>query len=205
MRKLSGICLLLSLLTFTFSPPSFAVVLNFDDLPYGNAIPLNAYKGFNCTNFYSNLYDYYNSNWSNSLSPVSPDHFAYNFIGSVASMTKTSANNFIFNGAYLTSWAQDDLPYSGGASSLKIEGSLGGNLVYTHTVNLTVDSNMAYQTGWSNPVDTLVFTPIASGKFFLMDNFDYTEVSSVPEPSTFILLGAGISGLALLKRKSKKQ
>jgi hypothetical protein len=62
-----------------------------------------------------------------------------------------------------------------------------------------------YASGWSNPIDRVVFTPNPGGKFFIMDNFDYTATSSsVPEPSTFLLFGAGLGGLAFLRRKAKK-
>jgi hypothetical protein len=203
MKKLAGICLLLSLLTFMFSPPSFAAVVTFDGFPNGSVVP-NGYNGFNWTNVSSDWYAWYNSNFNNSLIPVSGENFAFNNLGNLATITK--ANNFIFNGAYLTGWAQNDAPFGSTASSVTIDGYLNGNLVSTYIANLTVDSNMVYYaSGWSNPIDRVVFTPNPGGKFFLMDNFDYTATSSsVPEPSTFLLFGAGIIGLAFLRRKARK-
>jgi hypothetical protein len=39
-----------------------------------------------------------------------------------------------------------------------------------------------------------------------MDNLVYgNTLSTVPEPSTMLLLGAGFGGIALLKRKARKQ
>ena len=35
--------------------------------------------------------------------------------------------------------------------------------------------------------------------------FELKATEVVPEPSTFLLLGAGLGGLALLRRKAKKQ
>jgi len=41
---------------------------------------------------------------------------------------------------------------------------------------------------------------------YTMDNLVYgNTLSTVPEPSTMLLLGAGFGGIALLKRKSRKQ
>jgi hypothetical protein len=174
MKKLTRICLLLSLLAFTFSPPSFASVVTFDGFPNGSIVP-NGYNGFNWTNVSSDWYAYYNSIYNNSLIPISGENFAFNSLGNVASITK--ANNFIFNGAYLTGWGQGDAPFGSTASSVTIDGYLGGNHVSTYVANLTVDSNMVYHTtGWSNPVDKVVFTPNPGGKNFLMDNFTYTDL-----------------------------
>ena len=40
--------------------------------------------------------------------------------------------------------------------------------------------------------------------FFNMDNLNYTSAAAVPEPSTFILFGAGLAGAALLRRRNRK-
>ncbi len=44
----------------------------------------------------------------------------------------------------------------------------------------------------------------AQGLFFLPDGQIPQDVAPVPEPSTFLLLGAGLGGLAYLRRRQKK-
>ena len=188
MKKLTYICLLLSLLTFGFSPPSFATVINFDDLPGNGNLITNVYNGFNWNNLSSNMYDRYNATYNNSLIPASANNFISNADGNFAGITKASANNFIFNGAYLTGWAQNDATAGFTAKSLTMDGYLSGNLVATYVANLTVDSSMIYYaTGWSSPMDKVVFTPNAGLKFFLMDNLNYSDLI----PLTVKIIGAG--------------
>ncbi len=50
--------------------------------------------------------------------------------------------------------------------------------------------------GWKCTTDTTVFNVKIYG--------DYTDVAPVPEPGTFILLGAGLAGLGLYRRKHLK-
>ena len=50
---------------------------------------------------------------------------------------------------------------------------------------------------------SLIQTSHSEGNYKI-DSIYLDNVSSVPEPSTFLLLGAGFSGLALIRRRSKK-
>jgi hypothetical protein len=52
---------------------------------------------------------------------------------------------------------------------------------------------------------TVPNSPInTSGQFYLTMGSELDSTGSVPEPSTFLLLGAGLGGLALLRRKARK-
>lgn len=55
--------------------------------------------------------------------------------------------------------------------------------------------------------DTVAFSDTLGGggalTYALIDNIEYTAISVVPEPSTYLLLGSGIAGLALWRKRRK--
>lgn len=61
-------------------------------------------------------------------------------------------------------------------------------------------------------VSTITFThsspynngSIPNASWFLVQNITYDKHSPVPEPSTFLLLGAGFAGIGFLRRRAKK-
>ena len=55
------------------------------------------------------------------------------------------------------------------------------------------------------PITSVLFT--LPGRVLAMDitQFEVGSAAPVPEPSTFLLIGAGLGGLALLKRRTRKQ
>jgi len=188
----------LTMCLLVFSTPSFAAILNFDDLR-GGGTKLDSYNGFSWGNFYSYFYDNYNLGYHNTLSPVSATAFIYNGCGTQSAMSITSTSNFIFNGAYLTGWANANNEWYANAHSVTINGYLSGNKVSTYVANLNLGRMNYFATGWSTPVDKLVFTSDGNNKWFLMDNFTYNQ-TPVPVPSTALLLGPCLVAIVLWRR-----
>ena len=57
-----------------------------------------------------------------------------------------------------------------------------------------------------NNVTEVDITGVSSNTgYFLIDNIVYNAGAPVPEPSTFILFGAGLAGVAFLKRRKNNK
>lgn len=81
-------------------------------------------------------------------------------------------------------------------------GSFTGNLAYLSDTNyhtLTLDNLAGFDTFGISSLN--MFDPSAGYSAFHIDNFSYTEASTVPEPSTMLLLSLGIAGCAVWRRK----
>ena len=178
-----------------------AAILTFDDLtPTGSfaSIP-NGYGGLNWnTMSYLNAPSHSpNSGYNNNR--VSGDYVAFN----LNALTATVSNGqFTFNGAWFGAAWNDNL-------RLTIKGFNNG--METHSHNSTVQYTAPTWIGLNWAVDELRISSAGgvdhggdngSGTHFTMDNFTYNH-EVVPEPSSLALLGIGVVGVGLLRRRKK--
>ncbi|MFA5111429.1 MAG: VPLPA-CTERM sorting domain-containing protein [Desulfobaccales bacterium] len=193
-------------------------VLNFDDVQGGivnyMALPLSTnYGGLTWSSASPSGYWGVIDNTSYRNYPYSPNSYDFptnpnvviNEDGHVgaAQTAVSSATRFNFDGAWFGAWTAHDTQNYYGATSLTLTGKLGDTVVGTTTFALA-PGLLAWQGVNFTGIDTLIFEAAGgAGRYFLMDGFTYNPVSSAPLPSTVLLLGSGIIGLALLRRRKK--
>jgi PEP-CTERM motif len=175
--------------------PARATVLTFDDLP-GNENPVpNGYGGFNWNNqttvgsldskaegFQNTGYDY---------GTVSGSNVIFNYGGaSPVAITLATPGTFTYIGAFFTgAWE---------AETVSFTGLLHGTVVDSSgAYNITTTSARLINLNWTG-IDELIISN--TGEQWAMDNFTFTA-TPVPEPASMALLGAGLFGVGLLRRR----
>ena len=125
------------------------------------------------------------------------------YFASTASIAKTGALPFTFNGAYLTAAWNDNM-------SIQVVGYRNNVVVYTQTKIISDDVATYFAFNYLN-VDRVTFrsfggvdagTP-GAGSWVAMDNVTFNEaIAAVPEPVSLALIGLGLAGLALSRRRT---
>lgn len=186
---------------------AFANVLTFDDIdiwnpdyyaqyPHdGECAPIpDGYGGFDWQNFFWNdATQDIDNGFERGV--VSGYYEAFNAWGKPASLNNTIL--FEFNGAYLTAVFSEGL-------SVNISGYLDNELKHEQTIIVNTLGPSWLDFSYAGLLDRLDFESSGGSEphtQFVMDNFTF---NSVPEPTTVLLLGSGLIGLAGFRRKFKK-
>ncbi len=143
----------------------------------------------------------YQNVYNNSYGPVSGTQFAYNG-GDGYKTISTGGTAFNFDGAYVTSFAQNNAYQSFSSQNLTINAYNGNLLVGSWTGSISPSSFVALpDAAHFDDITSLEFISDAVGKYWGLDNFTY---SMVPEPvSTTKFAGLSALGLLLVTMRRK--
>lgn len=171
--------------------PAHATVVNFDDLP-GSALVPSPYGGIN-----------WDDNWSYYGAPQDP----YN--------PQSQPNRIYSNYQKFAGGAPADIPFYfptaavfAGAyvSGLGSETTVTFGLYYLGTLVAStspfIPSNVAtfVGSGYGGLVDKVVVSGDAG--YYVLDDVTYDAAAPVPEPGTLLLLGSGLAGLVVRRRRA---
>ena len=190
-RLLSAISAIALLLLFSF--PANATIVDFDAFaPQDTVLNVISYQGLDFTRFGSNGFMLDWDNTSTNPSPNSNGTPALIFLGfggpseDFVRITKTGGGIFDLNSLDMTiSWydtnASEQIFINGNPITL-FQG------IQTYNLNLT-------------GVTQVDVTGFPDG-YWLMDNVVY-DATAVPEPGTLTLMGMGMAGVALIRRRKR--
>jgi len=181
-------------------------VITFDDISTPNifaSIP-NSYQGLSWSTSFStlNAFSFTDGSALNGYyyGMVSSSNVAYN--GSAFPVEIDSqGTNFNFLSAYLTGAWNSNL-------NIEVEGFRSGGMLYDTTVVASATSPTLFAFDYLN-IDRLTFNSFGGqsagfsthgGANFVMDNL---TVEFVPEPSSFLLTGAGVLTLCVLRKRKR--
>ncbi|MBC2696404.1 MAG: hypothetical protein HF982_14240 [Desulfobacteraceae bacterium] len=156
-----------------------ADVIYFDDITTGDfeAVPLE-YCGFNWgTNEFGVVSDnaYSSYHYNNTYGSPSGEYAAFNDRGKEnLIVTSISGNNFVFNGAYFSGWAQEDQCFEFTATSITVYGYRDEVLVGTVSMDLS-NSQYDWLKADMDGINKLQFVSSGNNKFWIMDDFTFNE------------------------------
>jgi hypothetical protein len=194
--------------------PAVALTITFDDLTdtslgFGGTAIANGYQGLNWTNWSVLNTALFATNFLSGLpsgalpGTVSPPNVAYNPTGGEAIFS--SSTPFTFNSADLTALWNDNL-------QVTVTGLLDGVTKDTITLSPSATAATLETFNWANinEVDLLASGGTqhvgysGAGTQVVLDNLTITTSQvATPEPSTLAILGAGLAGLGVLRRRRK--
>lgn len=199
-RWILAILLALMALISTTAPSS-ATVLTFDEFSTtgDNQIPVpDKYGGLT----WENIWITDGKGWEGSgyyYGSTSGSTVAFNADGVRGGVT---GGSFDFTGTYLTGAWRNGL-------NIQVQGYRGDILAYDSTVVVDINAPTFFRFDYAG-VDRLVFDsfggipvypPYAEGYQFAMDDFTFNESGPIPEPSTILLLGAGLMTVACIGKR----
>lgn len=191
--RLRALCFVAIVGLFAFSGLASATVLTFDDISTGGSV-VGMPAGYGGFTWDSNIGVY--GTPQDPYNPKSaPNRVLFNYNCCVGVYGESDAivnsGTVVFNGAYFSGYA------IGGPVYFNLYD--GGALVWT-SGSLTPTSTPTFlASGYSGQVDKIGI--VGNEGYFVMDNFTFNG-SSVPEPTSLLMLGSGALGLAgILRRK----
>ena len=183
-----------------FAVVAKAEIASFDDISSGSGyVTLNTYNGFSWSNFYATDQSIYGANNPYGRGATSGSMYVFGSGNKTSTIERTGGGLFDVKSASFSSVFDDGL-------KLKVTGWLDGVAVHSQTIVLSTKQNMLAQLNFFG-INKLTFTTTNSGRplgrQFTMDDIDYVPSSSVPEPSTYVmvLIGLGCCIALFLKRR----
>jgi len=184
-----------------------AVVINFDDLPLSQASVPNNYAGLTWgtvpVNYNGSIYTGEFVTWNDTgySTPHSSQNYVYNQYGPDSLWFKFSTP-VNFNGAWFALANTDE-----SATEVRFLDDLGDSsdwLDLTNTSQFLAANFAGAQTIYVERRGKTGMNLPDYMQYYTMDDITYNESSPVPEPSTFILLGAGLGAVGFMRRRMKK-
>jgi hypothetical protein len=216
--------LFLSILFIWGLPSATAAVIGFDDLDAtaGDIIldNLNPYQGFTWTNFSVYTYAPGFPGFNNGI--VSAPNAAYTVgdaLGSSIVSTITAASSFDFISAYLGSGWYDGM-------NVTVDGLLNGTQEFSQTVTVNTEASQLFTFNFNDITELDIFSQVTASTSdpygcgpsgcsqITLDDLTFAPSSggppppppppssTVPEPTSLVLMGLGLAGFSFLRLKS---